>query len=138
MPCRDRPYRLVTLYRSPLWIGRRAYAQASRRPWMILSAMHRLVDPEERLAPYDLALTDLDAHERRAWGERVARVLEHRFGDLTGIVFEIHAGDAYRGAVEPGGAGPWRPGRGTSRRSAARIPIRVECMPDWRQGRSRC
>jgi len=90
------------LYRSPLWASRRAYAEASGRPWMILSAMHGLVDPEERLAPYDLALTDLDAHERRSWGERVAYALEQRFGDLTGTVFEIHSGDAYRRAIEPG------------------------------------
>ena len=90
------------LYRSPLWIARRGYAEASGRPWMILSAMHGLVDPEKRLAPYDLALTELDAHERRAWGDRAAHALEQRFGDLTGMVFEIHAGDAYRRAVEPG------------------------------------
>jgi hypothetical protein len=90
------------LYRSPLWKGRRAYAEAGGHPWMILSARHGLVDPEQPLAPYDLALTDLDSRAQRAWGERVADALERRFGDLTGAVFEIHAGDAYRRAVEPG------------------------------------
>jgi hypothetical protein len=69
---------------------------------MILSAMHGLVDPEERLAPCDLALSDLDAHERRAWGDRAANALEQRFGDLIGIMLEMHAGDAYRRAVELG------------------------------------
>lgn len=90
------------LYRSPLWKARRGYAEAGGDPWLILSAFHGLVGPEERLAPYDLALTDLDSRERRAWGERIADALEQRFGDLTGTVFEIHAGDAYRRAVEPG------------------------------------
>lgn len=98
----DREAAAKDLYRSPLWTARRGFAEATGRPWMILSAMHGLVDPEERLAPYDLALTDLDAHERRAWGQRVAHALERRFGDLTGTVFEIHAGDAYRRAIEPG------------------------------------
>jgi hypothetical protein len=90
------------LYRSPLWTGRRAYAEASVHPWMILSAKHGLVDPKARLAPYDLALTDLNANERRAWGKRVVRALERRFGDLNGMVFEVHAGEAYRRAIEPG------------------------------------
>ena len=89
------------LYRSPLWAGRRAYAEASGHPWMILSAKHGLVDPDARFAPYDLALTDLRAKERRAWGERVVRALERRFGDLNGIVLEVHAGGAYRRAIEP-------------------------------------
>ena len=37
------------LYQSPLWLGRRAYAEASGHPWLILSALHELVDPEARL-----------------------------------------------------------------------------------------
>jgi hypothetical protein len=49
------------LYRSPLWVRRRAFAQASGHPWLILSAKHGLVDPDTRLEPYDLALRDLTA-----------------------------------------------------------------------------
>jgi hypothetical protein len=90
------------LYRSSLWVGRRAYAEASGYAWLILSAMHGLVDPDSRLDPYELALTDLSAGDRRAWGERVVRALDRRFGDLTGIVFEVHAGEAYRRAIESG------------------------------------
>lgn len=63
--------------------------------------MHGLVDPERRLAPYDLALTDLDARDRRAWGERVVRALARRFGDLNSKMFEVHAGAAYYAAIEP-------------------------------------
>lgn len=44
------------LYCSTLWKRRRAYAEASGQPWLILNAEHGLVDPEQRLAPYDLAL----------------------------------------------------------------------------------
>jgi hypothetical protein len=90
------------LYRSPLWAGRRAYAEASGHPWLILSAMHGLVDPDARLDPYDLALSDLSAADRRAWGERVVAALEQRFRELNGVAFEVHAGEAYRRAIEPG------------------------------------
>lgn len=90
------------LYRSPLWHRRRRYAEASGRPWLILSAKHGLVDPERRIAPYDLALGQLSAPERRAWGERVVRQLEDRLGSISGTTFEVHAGALYRQGVEPG------------------------------------
>jgi hypothetical protein len=90
------------LYRSPLWRGRRAYAEASGRPWLILSAEHGLVDPDLPLDPYDLALSELSASERRAWGERVVDGLERQFGCLAGMIFEIHAGALYRHAIGPG------------------------------------
>lgn len=89
------------LYTSPLWAGRRAYAEASGNPWLILSAMHGVIEPEVQLDPYDLALTELTASERQAWGEHVVRALEHRFGALAGTIFEIHAGQVYRDAIEP-------------------------------------
>jgi hypothetical protein len=90
------------LYRSPLWVRRRAFAEASGHQWLILSAKHGLVDPDKRLEPGDLALGDLGAADRRSWGERVARTLERRFGSVDGITFEVHAGEAYRRAIEPG------------------------------------
>ena len=46
---RDSPAPAKDLYRSQLWRRRRAYAEASGRPWMILSALHGLVDPEALL-----------------------------------------------------------------------------------------
>jgi hypothetical protein len=93
------------LYRSPLWVRRRAFAEASGYPWLIPSAKHGLVDPDAQLKPYDLALGDLSAVQRRAWGERVARALERRFGSIDGMRFEVHAGGAYRRAIKPGIAG---------------------------------
>ena len=90
------------LYRSPLWQRRRNYAEASRCPWMILSAKHGLLDPETQIAPYDLALAALSAAEQRAWGEHVVGQLEERLGSLAGTTFEVHAGRAYRRAIEPG------------------------------------
>jgi hypothetical protein len=87
------------LYCSPLWLRRRAYAESSGHAWLIVSALHGLVDPEELLDPYDLALTTLSAADRRAWGERVVRGLAERFKDLNGAVFEVHAGSHYRTAI---------------------------------------
>ena len=98
----ERPLPARDLYRSPLWVRRRAYAQASRLPWLILSAKHGLVDPDRRIAPYDLALSDLSAAGRRRWGERVTSDLVERFGSVEDMVFEAHAGEAYRRAIKPG------------------------------------
>lgn len=84
------------LYWSPLWVRRRAFAEASGHEWLILSAKHGLIDPDKRLEPYDLALSDLDAADRRSWGERVARALRSRFGSFDGTTFEVHAGEACR------------------------------------------
>jgi hypothetical protein len=90
------------LYRSRLWTARRGYAEASGRPWLILSAKHGLLDPDARVSPYDVELRTLNATERRDWGERTVRELEQRLGPLSGMTFEVHAGAAYRLAIEPG------------------------------------
>ena len=83
------------LYDSPLWRCRRAYAERLRVPWYILSAKHGLLAPDSRIAPYDLALSDLPAAERRAWSERVLESLAAQVSMLNGNVIEIHAGKAY-------------------------------------------
>jgi hypothetical protein len=98
----DRAAPARELYVSPLWRRRREYAERRGGEWLILSAKHGLVDPERRIAPYDLALSDLSADERRKWGGRVIGQLEDRLGSLTGTTFDIHAGSAYRRAIEPG------------------------------------
>jgi len=47
----EHPAAAKDLYLLPLWPRRRAYAEASALPWMILSAQHGLVDPNTRLRP---------------------------------------------------------------------------------------
>jgi hypothetical protein len=90
------------VYRSRLWKARRAYAEASGRRWLILSAKHGLLNPDVTIAPYDIELRKLSATERRRWGERTVHALQHRFGSLSGMTFEVHAGEAYRRAIERG------------------------------------
>jgi hypothetical protein len=98
----DRTAAAKELYVSALWRRRREYAERYDGEWMILSAKHGLLDPERRIAPYNIALSDLSADERRSWGRRVIRQLEDRLGSLAGTKFEIHAGSLYRRAIEAG------------------------------------
>lgn len=88
------------LYASALFQKRRRYAQASGLPWVIFSAEHGIVEPDTVLDWYDVALKDLAPTDRRAKGERAVRQLEEIFGSLAGMTFEIHAGAAYRDALE--------------------------------------
>ena len=89
------------LYVSPLFRAARAYAERQYGPgrWLILSALHGLVDPDTVLDPYDLGLRQLSAREREAWGNRVAVELTERFPAATVLWF--HAGALYRDAIAP-------------------------------------
>lgn len=92
---RSQPCPARDLYESPLWRGRREYAERSGAPWYILSAEYYLLAPEVWISPYDLALKDLKREERRAWSRRVLDELRVRFPDLAGKTVECHAGKHY-------------------------------------------
>ena len=98
----DAPCAAKDLYDSPLWRSRRAYAERFGTDWYILSAKHGLVAPEKTIAPYDLALTNLRAAERRTWSRKVLDDLAARVPDLRESTIEIHAGKAYAEFVEEG------------------------------------
>jgi hypothetical protein len=98
---RTQPSEAKDLYDSPLWDRRRRFAEASGLPWVILSAEHGIVDPEEVIAPYDQALAEQTLEYRSRWGIRVVAQLGERFGDLMGLTFELHAGRAYGDPIEP-------------------------------------
>ncbi len=83
------------LYVSDYFFKMRAYAEATGRPWFILSAEHGLVRPDEWLEPYERYLVDTPRGYRRAWGQKVAAQLEQAVGPLSGLAIEIHAGAAY-------------------------------------------
>src|SRR4051794_35422349 len=87
------------LYCSALWRGRRRHAESLGRPWVVLSAPHGLVGPEQYLEPYDLALSQLSAAARTAWGARVVDQLAARLR-LEKEAFEVHAGAHYLKAIE--------------------------------------
>lgn len=88
------------LYVSDYFAKMRTYAEASGRPWFILSAEHGLVSPDDWLEPYERYLPDTSREYRRAWGEKVATQLEQAVGALTDVVVDVHAGAAYVESVE--------------------------------------
>jgi hypothetical protein len=84
------------LYCSPLFEGRRAWVESTCGRWMILSARYGLVDPDDIIDPYDQSLTTASAAEKRLWTKQVLVDLVAMVGDLTGVVWEVHAGADYR------------------------------------------
>ncbi len=89
------------LYQSELFLRRRAYAEASGRPWFILSALYGLVGPDDVIEPYDVNMTEVTGARRRSWVEKIMGRLEEELGALTGLVLEVHAGADYRNALGP-------------------------------------
>ena len=71
---------------------------------------HGLVDPEQRLARYNLALDELSPDDRRAWGVRVVNARDRRLGSFDGITFERgHRSVQPTGSVSSGAtANQWR------------------------------
>lgn len=83
------------LYISDYFHKMRAYAEGAGVPWLILSAEHGLVGPEDWVEPYERYLPDTSREYRRAWGRTVATQLTEAIGQLDGVVVDIHAGAAY-------------------------------------------
>ncbi|GAA0628467.1 hypothetical protein GCM10009547_35140 [Sporichthya brevicatena] len=89
------------LYVSPLFRRRREFAESTGRPWFVLSAKYGLLAPGELVAPYDLAMASQSAGYRSAWAEFVTEQLINALGSIRGVHFEMHAGAAYVGPLEP-------------------------------------
>lgn len=122
------------LYTGNLFRSARGYAEASGRPWLILSALHGVVEPEHEIDPYDLTMADriagrggfdrnkvLPEMALRAYHEAIAMRLwwwlyhsGHTSPATTAppLTLEIHAGKLYVEAVRRAFelAMPWRTG----------------------------
>jgi hypothetical protein len=83
------------LYTSPLFTGRRRAVERSCDQWFVLSALHGLVEPGQRLEPYDVTLNSMGRADRRRWAADVVQSLQRRLGSLEGLHFELHAGASY-------------------------------------------
>lgn len=94
MPAKD-------LYRSELFRRRRLWAEASGKPWWIVSAEYGLVDPDELIKPYDTRIGQLPLEARERLATQVSSALEERLGSLDGVTLELHAGDEYFLTIEP-------------------------------------
>jgi len=93
----DRPAPAAQLYRSDWFNKARAYVEARRVPWLILSAEHGLLDPGQVVAPYDRTLLDMTRAERAAWAAMVRQQLTDRLGAPCPLTFL--AGRLYRDGV---------------------------------------
>lgn len=97
----DRARPAKDLYTSELFRRRRLYAEASGRPWWIVSAEYGLVQPDEVIAPYDTLIGRRPLRERQRIAAQVADRLERELGPLRGRRLELHAGDEYYQAINP-------------------------------------
>jgi hypothetical protein len=70
------------LYTSPLFRLASRYCDATYDRWLVLSARHGLIDPEQILAPYDANLNRLDRAGRDEWARLVLHA--HRLRPLFG------------------------------------------------------
>ena len=89
------------LYVSPLFRGRRRHAEASGKPWWIVSAEHGLVGPDEIIAPYDTLIGQRPRVERERIANQVADRLDAELGTVRGKRLELHAGIEYAEAIGP-------------------------------------
>jgi hypothetical protein len=88
----ERPARAKDLYTGSLFVAARAYAEQCD-DWRILSARYGLLNPDAKVAPYNMRLPSREL-ERRQWGLIAATGLGH---EMRGIGYEVVvlAGDDY-------------------------------------------
>jgi hypothetical protein len=83
------------LFTGPVFAARRQFAEASGRPWFILSSRWGLVHPDEVIAPYRLSLAELPPMYRRAWGRLVSEQLANVWPIERGDIVEIYAEEEF-------------------------------------------
>ncbi len=98
---RSKPASAKELYISDLFLKRRAYVERCYDSWVILSAKHHVVSPDELLEPYDETLKVKSADERRIWSRLVFEQLQLRYSDPNEYTFYFHAGKEYRQYLIP-------------------------------------
>ena len=84
------------LYLSPLFKGRRRFVENTCVEWWILSALHGLVHPDDKLEPYDVALVGSSRREKKLWSRAVLASIDDKVDAREGDTFELHAGADYR------------------------------------------
>lgn len=67
------------LYVGPLFRAARAYAENFLDEWVILSAFHHVLTPEQIVEPYDRTLSEMRDSGRHAWGHSVSSWLNGRY-----------------------------------------------------------
>lgn len=88
------------LYISDWFQKAKAYVHALGVEWLILSAEHGLVHPDQIIFPYDRTLTTMTAIERKIWGRGVIKQVETLPKNAPLVVL---AGKLYRAPIEEWG-----------------------------------
>jgi hypothetical protein len=96
---RMRPAAARDLYRGSLFSHARDYAEATGRPWYVLSSRFGAVAPDTVLGPVEGRLADRSMAYLDAWASWVAAHLAEDLGELGGTCFELHANDSYVAAL---------------------------------------
>lgn len=78
----DHPAPAKNLYTGELFKKSKAYAEATGRPYYILSARYGFLEPDKTIPPYNFTLKSLRQRERQAWATRV----------VDSIVWQVPAG----------------------------------------------
>lgn len=86
------------LYTSTLFRYARAVAERTADRWVIVSALHNVLDPEQEIDRYERSLYKLDRRQRESWSAQVIDGLRRRAAPGSTIVF--YAGALYREGVE--------------------------------------
>lgn len=89
------------LYTSQLFRMASTWAKANGDRWMILSALHGLIDPTLEVVPYDVKLSSLTHEQRTDWDAKVATTARDVIEQSPGCRFTLLAGRAYAGWVTP-------------------------------------
>ena len=82
------------LYTGPYFTKNRRYANVVCDDWVILSAKHNVIEPDEVIEPYDKTLNDMDADACAEWAARTfEQLLELEWDGYE--TAEILAGENY-------------------------------------------
>jgi cytoplasmic iron level regulating protein YaaA (DUF328/UPF0246 family) len=87
------------LYISDSFKKMRQYAERNYDDWLILSALHRVLDPNEAVCPYEYTLIGKSKAEKERWAKGIFLYLTIHFK----VDAEIHifAGEDYRKYLVP-------------------------------------
>ncbi|CPR19093.1 conserved protein of unknown function [Candidatus Filomicrobium marinum] len=91
------------LYTSSRFKRARAIAESLRAEYLIASAKHGILKPDQIISPYDMNLSDLDGSERRDWGRKIAQQLSEVRGQLCILCTAEYADpivEAYEGVAK--------------------------------------
>ncbi|HLM62018.1 MAG TPA: hypothetical protein VK308_14525 [Pyrinomonadaceae bacterium] len=87
------------LYQSNWFKKARKYAEEKGDTWYILSALYGLIEPEQRIEPYNYTLNGKRKADRESWAQRTASELRQRVPPKSTII--ILAGLKYRENLIP-------------------------------------